>query len=464
MYESYQGPRTGLIAEDLARLQALYGPRQSVGNEGALGNDSFATATPLSILNGQPLQAPTQADITTQSDKDVYKINVGLNVGPFSVQVQTSGISSLVPRVTVYDSSFHVVNSVVAPDPMHGDVTVHINPPLLSLLGTTYYVQVQSGTNDVFGIGSYQLQLKPDSIVSVGGLVNLVSDVGNTLTSALLLPQLYPQTNARFDYMYRASIGSSSDVDYYKFKSPTPPSGTPNVMTAMLWASQANGLDGQLGVYDANGNPIAVNILTHENGTTVVQLPNAAASTYFYVSVSAANPSGSHATGDYFLGIDFSAIATGLQTLATNQTPGSSASPGPVTLNASTDLLAHFVLSASGANVPAGAAMEMDIYDQNGNVVYTLIAAAGQSQSLTCYLAQGQYMLSFKAINTNGGAVAPLFFTLAGIDLSDPINPYQSNPTSSPSGSSSSPPSSSSPTSPSTASSSSSSASSSTTW
>jgi hypothetical protein len=438
MYPSYQGPRTGLIAEDIARLQALYGFRQADGYDISGSDASFATARSLVMYSSTNPQPPTQADITTLGDADFYKINVGVGVGPFTVQVQTTGVSSLLPKVTVYDSGRHVVNSVVATDPMHGDISINVTPPLLSLLGSTYYVEVQGATSDVFGIGSYQVQAFP-SLLSLGGLVNLVGDVvGGTLGTATLLQRENAQSDPRFDYKYNASITGSSDVDYFQFKSPTPPSGTANVMTAMLWATQSGGLDGLLSVYDSQGNPIAANILTHENGTTVVQIPNAAANATYYVSVAVANPSGTHATGGYFVGIDFGAMATNLQILDTDQTStgGTATTSASTTLICGVDLLAHFVLSASGSSVPAGAAMEMDILDQNGKIVYSLIAAAGQTESLTCYLAQGQYTLSFKAINQNGGTVAPLLFTLTGIDLSDPINPYQSSPTSSPSGSS----------------------------
>src|SRR4029077_17975452 len=127
-------------------------------------------------------------------------------------------------------------------DPMHGDISISVTPPLLALLGSTYYVEVQGATSDVFSIGSYQIAAAP-SLLSLAGLVNLVGDVvGGTLGTATLLQRENAQSAPRFDYKYEAKITGSSDIDYFKFQSPTPPSGTPNVMTAMLWAKQAGGL------------------------------------------------------------------------------------------------------------------------------------------------------------------------------------------------------------------------------
>jgi len=280
----------------------------------------------------------------------------------------------------------------------------------------------------------------------VGAATNLLINVDNhtndILSSATGLPQVETQTDSRFDYAYKASISDSSDVDDYLVKAPAPPSGTQNVMTVMVWALQNGGLDPKALLYDALGNPVAANVLSHENNTWVLQVPNAAANAAYYVSVSAADPSGTHSIGNYFLGVDFSTVATNLQSLVSNGPSSGATSATPsLAFTANADLLFHFVLSVDGSNAPAGAAVQMSIYDQNGQLTNTLIVNAGDSRSLTLFLAKGSYTFRFNFINRNGGPVTPLLYRLAGIDLSDPVNPYPSDPTSDPAGSSGTPPS-----------------------
>jgi hypothetical protein len=450
MYAVYGGVRTGLIAEDVARLQALYGARPPDAFEGSSGNGTFATASPLGMVDGVHV-FPSEADVTTLGDQDFYKVNVPALDGPVTVKLLTSGLSLLQARLTVYDANHNVLGSVAALDPVHGDVTVHLNG---TLLPASYYIKVESATNTVFGIGSYRLDVRPDSLLSLGNLVasvvNTVDLAGSTLGTALGLPQTVPQTNSRFDYEYYASIKDSSDVDYYSLTAPTPPTGTQNVMTVMVWGLQFGGLDPRATVFDSLGNPVAANVLTHESGMYLLQVPNAGGGNLvYYVRVAAYTPNGAQNTGDYFVGVDFSTVATTLDTLLTNNAsaPGAqsfttttSAQPS-LGLTANHDALFHFVLSTSNSTAPANAAVQLDVLDAGGNLVLSRVAGVGQTQSVTVFLVKGAYRFRLTGLNTGGAGVAPLWFVLSGIDLSDPVTPYQYNPdgsSSGPSGSSSS--------------------------
>jgi hypothetical protein len=435
MYESYTQVRTGLTAEDIGRIQALYGPRQPDGYEGAQGNGTFDRATLLPIVDGVNV-LPGEADITTLGDVDFYKVTVGATIGPATVMVNTTGLSLLTARLTVYDANQRLVDSVTATDPLAGDLAIHLPG---SLLGRTYYIKVESGASNVFGIGSYTIQVRPDWSLSLGNLLNAVrgalvavdNHTNDTLASATGLTQLITQTDSRFDYVYRASISDASDVDYYLLRSPTPPAGQANVMTVMAWGMQAGGLDPVTRVEDATGHVVPARVLVHDGGLYVLQIPSAAANAVYYVRVAAYNPAGAHATGTYFLGVDFSTTATNLTTLVTNQT-----NPTPTMgFNANVDLLFHFVLSANAAGAPAGTGVEMTVYDAAGNLVTTLLSRAGESQSVNLFLAQGQYTFRFRTVNASGQTIAPLLFTLDGELLSDPIKPYQYDSTAANSGS-----------------------------
>ncbi|HYT92168.1 MAG TPA: matrixin family metalloprotease, partial [Gemmataceae bacterium] len=264
-YRYYQGVRTTLGASDVTAIQALYGARQGDAFEGTAGNGTFTSARALTLLQNSDgsLGIQANADVTTAQDIDYYRFTAPLNAGSFTVRLQTKGVSLLVPSVTVYDSSQRVVGSAVSTDPLGGDLLVNV--PQYNPLGT-YYVKVQAATTDVFGVGGYGLQVRAIPLVSgllgaVNTTVNTVSTVlanndlhtNDTILTASLLPPLFSQTNSRFTAAFRGSISDGWDVDFYKVQAPTPPAGTPNVLTAMVWGTQTNGLSPHLAVYDAYG-------------------------------------------------------------------------------------------------------------------------------------------------------------------------------------------------------------------
>lgn len=421
MYQDYLGARTGLIPEDVARLQALYGVR----TPDAYNNHSFAAAVPLVVPTLTSDLAPINADITALNDKDYYKVALGLSLGAVNVQLKTTGISSLLARVTIYDAFKRVVGSAVATDPMQGDLSIRLTGLLPNL---TYYITVESGSQGVFGIGSYQLQVVPDSLVGnvtngVITLINVDNHSNDSLASALGLTQLIVQTDARFDYAYKASISDSTDVDYYTVKSPTPPAGQQNVLTAMVWGLDNQSLDPQISVLDANQRPIAATVLAHENGTMVLQIANQPANALYYVKVEAATPNGTSNIGNYFVGVDFTTVATNLQKLTSGTAPTAAPSASAFAMTMSVQTLAHFVLAAGPGS--ADAAVKMSVYNQYGQLVFTLVAGAGDTRSITLFLAKGTYTFRFQTISLSGRAVAPLAYKLFGINLSNPIGTYQ---------------------------------------
>jgi hypothetical protein len=427
MYESFQGTRTGLSANDIARIQAMYGVRSATPDT----NASFQSATPIPLGLASGF-LPSQGSINSHTDVDYYKVLVGVTLGGESVHLHTTGISSLLARVTVYNSWGQVVGSAVATDPMNGDLTIQLPTNLGLLFPSTYYIKVQSGSSGVFGVGSYQLDVSANGLAlpSLTTLVGAVLSGGNSLSTALGLPQITTQTDARFDYAYKAALIGSDDVDYYSIMSPTPPAGMNNVLTAYVWGLDTQSLDPTIAVLDANGNPVASQVLVHEQGTMVLQIANAPGNSRYYLRIAAADPNGPNNTGNYFLGVDFSTLATPVPQL-TAGTADPTAAPNTFTLTVSADLLAHFVLSA-GSSTTAGAVVQMTIYDADGNVVYTLAAMAGDTRSLTGFLAQGVYTIKFTAVAPNGTPVPPLSYRLYGIDVSDPITPYAEAPTSAP--------------------------------
>jgi hypothetical protein len=431
MYEDFTTVHSSLTAPDMAALQALYGARLPDSYDAKSPNDSASSATKITPANQAIL-----ADVTTLSDVDWFQFKTSGISSSLTIRLQTSGLSLLMPRLSIFDANLNPIGSVAAIDHQGNDLVFQLNGVAP---GATFYAQVASGTSDVFGIGSYQLFVgtgtsatgNPGGSAFWQGAVN-DNNTNNTLATALVLnPKIY-QTDARFDYTYKGIISDAGDVDVYRVKAPRSTTGAGTVMTVVVWTEQQPaGWSPAVTVYDVFGNPVAAQVLTNENGTIAIQIANAAANANYYVAVNAATSVPAASYGEYFLGIDFGSQATPLQTFAANTLSAGLADVATLQLSQST--LFHFVLTASAQNSITGGAVQLTITDQFGNNVATVTAAAGSSQSITLLLAPGQYNFAISAV----GPASGLSYTLLGLTESDGIGPQAVDTTTStlPSGS-----------------------------
>jgi hypothetical protein len=434
MYDSFTGARTSLTAGDLSAIQALYGVRAPDALDAASSNDTLSTATSINLSSGGNGLAPTviNANLATPTDVDVYSIKPGNNQTGLTFLVQTSGISLLMPALTVYAPSQTVMTSVVAADPLHGDLSVHLSN---LQVGATYYVQVSAGTSDVFATGSYRLQIVPDGVAPAGGsgsgtVMTLPDDLhtNDTLGTATDLRQNAFQTDARYAYVCQAGISDATDVDYYHLRSPQGANGTTTVMRVLVWGTDVGGLDPAVSVFDAHGTAVNADVLVNENGSYVVQVANALPNVDYYVAVRAERPTGAHNVGNYFLGVDFSSKQVSLQTF-TSGTLSQTSRDDFRTLQVNQSQLFHLVLAVNSGDVSAASAVKMTIYDHAGNVVATLTARNGEAQSTTVFLAPGTYTVRFAGGTTDGSPLPTTDYVLRGLNLSDPIGPQAVDPT-----------------------------------
>jgi hypothetical protein len=437
MYPDFNGMKTVLTAADVAAIQGLYGARTPDVFEGSSHNDTPNTATSLNLsLGGNGLQ-PTvvDANLDSAADTDFYVIKPGNNQTSLTVLIQTSGISLLMPQLTVFSASQTVMTSVVAADPLHGDLSVELNnlQP-----GANYYLSVSAASADAFGAGSYRLQVLPTGAAPVAGVpagsvVVLPNDAhtNDTLGTATDLRQNAFRSSAPYAYAVQATVSDSTDVDYYHILTPQGANGTTTVMRVLVWGTTPGGLDPAVSVFDARGNPANAQVLVNENGSYVIQVPNALPNTDYYVGVQGDQLDPGHSTGSYFLGVNFGSQAVTLQSF-TGGTLTQSSADGR-TLQVNEGQLFHFVLSANGSQAPAGAAVTMTIYDLSGNVLTTLTAFNGDTQSETVYLAPGTYTVLFTGSAPGGSTLSSIDYSLSGIGLTDPIGVSKTDPVLSPS-------------------------------
>ena len=432
MDANYLGVRSGLGAADVAAVQALYGPRPSDP-----GNNKFGTATRLSpVTNSGGAQGMTvNGDIATLQDRDFYSLLALRNKAKLDVVLNTGGISLLMPRVSVFDAFGHVLVSTVAADPLAGGFVIHLHN-VRAL--TTYYVEVQSGQQNAFGIGAYQLTIQHLAAPVSGALTANVTRGANgttnflpgdrtdndSFTTALQLNPKFVGADGGSTYVYRGHLDDSTPAAFFALQAPA--SGSANVLSAMVWGLDANDLNSRVAVFDAQQNPVSVQVLVNDGFTYTIQVPNAVPGATYVVEVLPADPTGSNGAGKYFLGVTFTSHAVDLQDFVGNTLAVSAQDQAILTLTQSQ--MFHFVLSSTTPNSSAPGSVQMTITGSQGQVVFTLTAGNDGPVSGNTILQPDIYTVQFAAAGNSST------FTLAGRTLTDPIGPGSTDPTGNPSG------------------------------
>jgi hypothetical protein len=457
MYDQYENNQQ-LTSSDISALQALYGVRSLDPHEGSNGNDTISNATQIQFPGGYTGTTPlvVYGDIGSNQDADVYAVRPPSNYnGPMTFQLQSAGISLLTTKLTVMDASGNVLGSAQAGSDFGDMVTVHLSQ---SSSNATYYLKVEGATHDVFGIGSYGLAvtfdatntitssalnavllgpyqaLSPNDInaifVNPGGarLNNQNGGGGGGGSNTQLTPLLGYAQNTHYETI--ASLASSSGVDTYSIASPSGSNGQTLVLTATVRAVDPNGVAPRIAILDGGQNVVSAQILANGDGVFTIQASNLTSGGNYTLSIS--SDGSTSGVGNYALDAVFSTTAANLSTFASGGV--SAAAPQQsYNLYVGETQLFQFLLSASGSNAPAGSTVQMTIKDQNGNVVYSLTAAAGETVSTSALLlTPGAYTLSFTALALPDGSMPTLAYNLVGESFSDPIGAVVNDPTQTP--------------------------------
>jgi Matrixin len=429
MYNQYLGVRTTLSPADIAAFQALYGTRTPDAYQGTTGDNSFATAYNFLALPASGLTL--QADLGRFGEAEYYKFTALPLTTSMTVDLTTTGISSLLANVTVYNANHQAIGSETAVNPMNGNLSVTVPT---SLLGGTYYIEVSGANNSVFSIGSYQMSVGTSTLLGISlpqstytSPISL-SNPGSIITAALsLLPKWTNPNSLAFNISTYSQIAYAGQQNW--FYVPAPPASTygtaPLDLVAEAWGTNANApLDPEVQVWSAGLSPqlLSAQVLTNSQGVFTVQLPNAASGNGYYIEVQSLASSGSGSTGQYFLGVNFHSGAPVVLTPLASGTLTQSAPQQFLQLTLNQNELWHFNLAANTGGANSAEEVQMQIYDQNGNLLFNLISYAGQPPSTECvYLLAGTYTVRIVAVAEQPDQFASLAFALSGENLSYPI-------------------------------------------
>jgi hypothetical protein len=178
MYSTILSVYSGLGADDIAGIQAIYGTRTADSYDSGSGNNAFASASSLSLSGGA---VSFQADLTSLSDVDYYRLVAPAGDGTLTVSVDARNLSLLTGRVSVYDDAFNLLGTADAAT--YGGVATLTLSSLTA--GRTYYVVADGAPADVFGMGAYKLTTQfggavSQPSVSIGDVVQAEGNSGTT--------------------------------------------------------------------------------------------------------------------------------------------------------------------------------------------------------------------------------------------------------------------------------------------
>jgi hypothetical protein len=429
MYNQYLGVRTTLSSSDIAAFQSLYGTRTPDAFQGSTGDNTFATA--YNFLSLPATGLTFQADLGHYGETEYYKLTALPLTTSFTVDLTTTGLSSLLANLTVYNASHQPVAAQTAYDPMNGNLSVTVPT---SLLGGTYYIGVSGANNSVFSIGSYQLSVGASTLLGISlpkstytSPISL-SNPGSVVSAVLsLLPKWTNPNSLAFNVSTYAQIAYAGQQNWLYV--PAPPSSTygtaPLDMVVEAWGTNANApLNPEVQIWSAGFSPqlLSTQVLTNDQGVFTVQLPNAASASGYYIEVQSTSANGAGSTGQYFLGVNFHAGAPVVLTSMAGGTLTQSAPQQCLQLTLNQNELWHFNLTADVGAANTDEEVQMQIYDQSGNLLFNLVSYAGQPPSTECvYLLAGTYTVRFVAVTEPGDTFASLAFALSGENLSYPI-------------------------------------------
>jgi hypothetical protein len=427
MFEQYH-PVSGLTPADVAALRALYGARPPDTFEGPGGNDTFATATALDLTSGT---ASVGADVTTLQDADVYRLTVPAGAAALDLRLIASGVSLLVPRLTVYDVSGHVIASAAATGPLDNDLFLHVDGVKA---GDVYYAKVESGTDDVFGIGSYRLEIDPHlpgagaRPVDLGVPPNTPAPpvgAGANPTNPLAGAQLLATTPGYVEHTYYEAVNSitpATPTHTYRVQSPDLGKDLTNVMTVVVNSLESTDVSLRANIYDARGTRVDAAVIADKDGHYALQVPGVRSAESFYVVVFADNPGSGAQEAPYEVDIDFGLDARHLQTFV-NDTLDKTTREDVRVLQVVDSQQFQFVLSATDWSAPVATGVRMTIFDASGREVFNLAVTDGATRTGTVFLNAGRYTVKFTRATEQGEPFTPVLFELSGLSLSDSLGP-----------------------------------------
>lgn len=161
MWATYNGSKPKLSADDTAGIRSIYSAnaaRSADQYDAAAVNDTISSATDITseLVRAKNSAVLSDLDLTTTADIDFYKV-----IAPkwtddsMIVSVQSTGLSLLAPKLTIYAADQKTVLGTVSGLNQYG-TTISVSVGNV-VAGQTYYVKVEGADPSSFSVGTYGL-------------------------------------------------------------------------------------------------------------------------------------------------------------------------------------------------------------------------------------------------------------------------------------------------------------------
>jgi hypothetical protein len=181
----YNGTKSSLTTDDTSGIRAVYGAAGADSFEAAGPNNTYSTADDLSpYVNYLGQVVASGLYVSGTSDPDWYKIRVPYSTdGRMVVTMQSEGLSSLKPSLTIYDASLRGLAG--AAGTTYGDeatIRGSVWP------GQVYYIRAMPAVSGAGSAGAYALRIEFNA--------NATSPVKPPNTTVASQPDQNPKTYA----------------------------------------------------------------------------------------------------------------------------------------------------------------------------------------------------------------------------------------------------------------------------
>ncbi len=278
MFPTIMSVYAGLAADDIAGVQSLYGVRNADSYDLAAANNTWATASGITISS--PGTTTVRADLTSFADVDYYRVvaPTGTN-GTLTVSLDARGKSLLAPKLSVFDDAGNLVQTVDSNGAYGSFVTVNITG---LTAGKAYRLAVDGSGTDAFSMGAYKLD------VTFGGTVTVTPPPPPPPPATVLADRLEANDGASTatnlgrissTSLTGLTLHSTTDKDFLVFS--VPKSGTYTV--SVLTSAGAANID--LSILNGAQQSVAAGVANSSGETATASLTGGV---NYYIRVSSA--------------------------------------------------------------------------------------------------------------------------------------------------------------------------------
>ena len=291
------------------------------------------------------------------------------------------------------------------------------------------YVRVSAAdSDDVYAVGDYELVVDyRDETVRATDYVDSTYDAGaDSLFSNYGLADAESGENDRFvapeiadslagnanRYELHSSVSSADDIDFFKIAAPSQIGGRLVVNVSGVGLDQP---ELKVRILDSDGKGVSTAGVLRSDGTWMLEVAEPQPGEEYVLRVSV-DPSSAVGVGNYVAVAEFVQPSSQMNEMAAGTL--SDSTDTFIRWTATETKLLRFDLGSSGATSTQG--VQLTVYDAHTGELQAVVTSTGDvTRTTLAWIQQGDYILRFSTISSDGSAVEDLSYSLAVEGVSD---------------------------------------------